>query len=317
LSKEFLVHDISIIDGLLYISTDDGTYLFDGKKVRKCTFLPDLNTNLVTKIGLNFWVLTKTGLWVYNTENKKLEEKILNKEIKSLECYAIQKDNNGYYWVSTSSGLYRFGNTNEKTEFFFPGIEFNKRSYYQYNGLFYFGSINGIYSFDPLDFPDLIISNGFFVDNFKVILILLLLIIAFLIFLVVKRKTTSSKNKDLNVPLNENLNHTDKEKFLFDLGTFILVNLHSVTVEDLLSYTGMSKKTFYKYLDQNYKVLPGSLINTIKGLKARALILENPGITMETVSKFTGYSASHLYIIMKQEDQSIPEEIAIIRNLKY
>jgi predicted DNA-binding transcriptional regulator AlpA len=117
--------------------------------------------------------------------------------------------------------------------------------------------------------------------------------------------------------VSENLNHTDTDKFLYDLGTFILSNLHSVTVEDLLSYTGMSKKTFYKYLDQNYKVLPGSLINTIKGLKARALILENPGITMETVSKFTGYSASHLYIIMKQEDPSIPEEIAIIRNLKY
>jgi hypothetical protein len=134
LSKEFLVHDISIIDGLLYISTDDGTYLFDGKKLSKLKFLPDLNTNLVTKIGVNFWVLTKTGLWVYNTENKKLEEKILNKELKSLECYAIQKDNNGYYWVSTSSGLYRFGNTNEKTEIFFPEIEFNKRSSYLYNG---------------------------------------------------------------------------------------------------------------------------------------------------------------------------------------
>ena len=317
LSKEFLVHDISIIDGLMYIATDYGTYVFDGKKVRKCKFLPDLNTNLVTKIGINFWVLTKNGLWVYNTENKKQEEIILNKEIKSLEYYAIQKDNNGYYWVSTSSGLYRFGNTNEKTEIFFPEIEFNKRSSYQHNGLFYFGSINGIYSFDPLDFPDLIISNGFFADNFKAIIILLLLIIAFLIFLVVKRKTTSIKNKDLNVPVSENLNHPDTDKFLYDLGTFILSNLHSVTVEDLLRYTGMSKKTLYKYLDQNYKVLPGFLINTIKVLKARALILENPGITMETVSKFTGYSASHLYTILKQEDPSIPEEIAIIRNLKY
>jgi predicted DNA-binding transcriptional regulator AlpA len=117
--------------------------------------------------------------------------------------------------------------------------------------------------------------------------------------------------------VSENLNHKDTDKFLYDLGTFILKNLHSVTVQDLLSHTGMSKKTFYKYLDQNYKILPGSLINNIKVLKARALILENPGITMETVSKFTGYSASHLYIIMKQEDPSIPEEIAIIRDLKY
>ena len=77
LSKEFLVHDISFIDSLLYLSTDDGIYIFDGKKVRKCTFLPDLNTNLVTKIGVNFWVLTKTGLWVYNSENKSWKKKFL------------------------------------------------------------------------------------------------------------------------------------------------------------------------------------------------------------------------------------------------
>jgi len=222
LSKEFLVHDISFIDSLLYLSTDDGIYIFDGKKVRKCTFLLDLNTNLVTKIGVNFWVLTKTGLWVYNSENKKLEEKILNKEIKSLECYAIQKDNNGYYWVSTASGLYRFGNTFEKTEVFFPEIEFNKRSSYQYNGLFYFGSINGIYSFDPLDFPDLIISFGIFVDNFKALLILLILVFVSMIFLIVKRKPTFSKTKDLNVPVHKKWSDTDKDRFLFDLGAFIL-----------------------------------------------------------------------------------------------
>ena len=317
LSKEFLVHDISFIDSLLYLSTDDGIYIFDGKKVRKCAFLPDLNTNLVTKIGVNFWVLTKTGLWVYNSENKKLEEKILNKEIKSLECYAIQKDNNGYYWVSTASGLYRFGNTFEKTEVFFPEIEFNKRSSYQYNGLFYFGSINGIYSFDPLDFPDLIISFGIFVDNFKALLILLILVFVSMIFLIVKRKPTFSKTKDLNVPVHKKWSDTDKDRFLFDLGAFILENIHSVTVEDLLSYTGMSKKIFYKYLDQNYKVLPGALINTIKVLKARSLILENPDITIETISKFTGYSASHLYKKIKQEDQSIPEELSILKELKY
>jgi len=317
LSKEFLVHDISFIDSLLYLSTDDGIYIFDGKKVWKCNFLPDLNTNLVTKIGVNFWVLTKTGLWVYNSENKKLEEKILNKEIKSLECYAIQKDNNGYYWVSTAAGLYRFGNTFEKTEVFFPEIEFNKRSAYQYNGLFYFGSINGIYSFDPLDFPDLIISFGIFVDNFKVLLILLILVFVSMIFLIVKRKPTFSKTKDLNVPVHKKWSDTDKDRFLFDLGAFILENIHSVTVEDLLSYTGMSKKIFYKYLDQNYKVLPGTLINTIKVLKAQTLILENPDITIETISKFTGYSASHLYKKIKQEDQSIPEELSILKELKY
>jgi predicted DNA-binding transcriptional regulator AlpA len=119
------------------------------------------------------------------------------------------------------------------------------------------------------------------------------------------------------VPVHKKWSDTDKDKFLFDLGAFILKNIHSVTVEDLLSYTGMSKKIFYKYLDQNYKVLPGTLINTIKVLKAQALILENPDITIETISKFTGYSASHLYKKIKQEDQSIPEELSILKELKY
>jgi predicted DNA-binding transcriptional regulator AlpA len=279
--------------------------------------LPDLNTNLVTKIGTNFWVLTKTGLWVYKTENKKLEEIILNKEIKSLECYAIQKDNNGYYWVSTSLGLYRFRNINEKTEVFFPEIEFNKRSFYQYNGLFYFGSINGIYSFDPFDFPDLIISNGFIVNNLVGISIFILFIIGFLVFLVFKRKPAFSKIKEQNVPVGKKWSDVDKEKFLFDLGTYILKNLHFVTVEDLLNITGLNKKTFYNYLDQNYKIRPGSLINTIKVLKARALILENPNITMETVSKFTGYSASYLYKIMKEEEEKLPKELSILYDLKY
>jgi predicted DNA-binding transcriptional regulator AlpA len=317
LSKEFLVHDISSIDSLLYLSTADGIYLFDGKKVWKCNFLPDLNTNLVTKIGVNFWVLTKTGLWVYNSENKKLEEKILNKEIKSLECYAIQKDNNGYYWVSTSLGLYRFRNINEKIEVFLPEIEFNKRSSYQDNGLFYFGSVNGMYSFDPLDFPDLIISNGIIVDNLIGISIFLFIFIGFLIFLIFKRNPTFSKIKEQNVPEDKKWSDTDKEKFLFDLGTLILKNLNFVTVEDLLRITGMNNKTFYNYLDQNYKIRPGTLINTIKVLKMRALILENPDITMETISKMTGYSTSHLYKILKQEDEKLPKELSILYNLKY
>ena len=174
-----------------------------------------------------------------------------------------------------------------------------------------------MYSFDPLDFQDLVISNGIIVDNPIGISIFLLLFIGFLIYLVFKRKPAFSKIKEQNVPEDKKWSDVDKEKFLFDLGTYILENLHFVTVEDLLNITGMNKKTFYNYLDQNYKIRPGSLINTIKVLKARALILENPSITMETVSKFTGYSASYLYKIMKEEEEKLPKEISILNDLKY
>ena len=317
LSKEFLIHDFSIIEDVLYLATNEGTYQFDGKNIKKCAFLPNENTNGITKIGFNFWASTKKGLWVYNTENKKLENKILNSELPSLECNAIQKDNNGFYWVSTSSGLYRFGNANEKTEVFFPEIEFNKRSYLDHNGIFYFGSVNGVFSFDPLDFPDLVINNGFIVDNLNIIGFALFVIIGLLIYLLIKRKQTFKENKESNISVNKKLNYSDKDKFLFDLGTFILQNLSTITVDELIEYSGMNKKAFYKYIDENYKALPSLIINSIKILKARSLMKENPGITMESLTKFTGYSTSHLYSILKQEDEKLPKELSILYDLKY
>jgi predicted DNA-binding transcriptional regulator AlpA len=38
---------------------------------------------------------------------------------------------------------------------------------------------------------------------------------------------------------------------------------------------------------------------------------------METVSKFTGYSAAHFYIIMKQEEEKLSREISILYDLKF
>ena len=117
--------------------------------------------------------------------------------------------------------------------------------------------------------------------------------------------------------MNKKLNYSDKDKFLFDLGTFILQNLSTITVDELIEYSGMNKKAFYKYIDENYKALPSFIINSIKILKAKSLMKENPGITMESLTKFTGYSASHLYSILKQEDEKLPKELSILYDLKY
>jgi hypothetical protein len=300
----------------MYISTQTGTYQFDGKIVEKCKFLPDANTNLVSKIGPNYWALTSNGLFFYHTENKKLEKIILNEKLPSLECNAIQKDNNGFYWVSTISGLYRFRNLNEKIEVYFPEIEFNKRSYYNHNGIFYFGSVNGIYSFDPLDFPDLKINSVSLLYKLNGLPILLALFLsAALIFLVYKRKSFFKSPSDLTSEIKRD--YSDKDKFLLDLGTYVLKNLHSVTVDDLVIFSGMKKRLFYIYLEQNYNAFPSTIINTIKVLKAQTLKKRNPGIPMETIARHTGYSLSHLYLVLKEEDNQIQKELSILKNLKY
>ena len=316
-SKDLDVNDISIIDNVMYISTRKGTYQFDGKKINKCEFFPDVNTNLVTKIGLFFWVLTSDGLFKYDTKFKTLEKIILNDKLPSLECNAIQKDNNGFYWVSTNSGLYRFGNINETTEVFFPEIEFNKRSMLLHDGIFYFGSVNGVYSFDPIDFPDLTIKNGFILDNLNFIGFGLIVIIGLLIYFLIKGKHSSKVPGESTASKGKKLNYSDKDEFLFELGTFILQNLSTVTVDELMEYSGMSKKIFYRYINENFKVLPSSIINSIKILKTRSLMKENPGITIESLAKFTGYSSSHLYSLLKQEEEELPKELSILYDLKY
>lgn len=113
------------------------------------------------------------------------------------------------------------------------------------------------------------------------------------------------------------MNYSDKDEFLFELGTFILQNLSTVTVDELMEYSGMSKKIFYRYINENYKVLPSSIINSIKILKTRSLMKENPGLSIESLAKFTGYSSSHLYSLLKQEEEELPKELSILYDLKY
>jgi hypothetical protein len=70
-------------------------------------------------------------------------------------------------------------------------------------------------------------------------------------------------------------------------------------------------------MNQNYNVLPSTLIQTIKELKARSLIRENPGIQMEIVAKNVGYSLSHLFLVLKENEVALNDKIKVLKYLKY
>jgi hypothetical protein len=38
---------------------------------------------------------------------------------------------------------------------------------------------------------------------------------------------------------------------------------------------------------------------------------------METIARHVGYSLSHLYLVLKEEDNEIQPELSILYNLKY
>ena len=125
------------------------------------------------------------------------------------------------------------------------------------------------------------------------------------------------KSKIIEQQINSDYLENEQEKFLLDLGNYILENLATVSVEDLIVYVQMNKKTFYRYMNKHYKIIPSTLIQTIKELKARRLISENPGIQMGIVAKNVGYSLSHLFLVLKENELVLNDKIKILKHLKY
>ena len=312
LIKNLGINDLAIIDDKLFISTYKGVYIYDGKTIQKSSVFIDGLINSIQKIGPNYWLSTNKGLFLYFANSKNYEKVILNKEFPALECNIVVKDKNGFYWASTAAGLYRFQKIKDKIECYFPGVEFNKRSFLNHKDIFYFGSVQGVVNFDPTDFPEYLKNErSLSIWMFFGLTIIVLFITAIIFF--IRRK----KLKALKQPMSDNYLENEQEKFLLNLGSYILENLATVSVEDLIVYAKMNKKSFYRYMNQHYNMLPSTLIQTIKELKARSLIRENPGIQMEIVAKNVGYSLSHLFLVLKENELVFNDKIKVLKYLKY
>ncbi|MCF3110835.1 histidine kinase [Niabella sp. CC-SYL272] len=107
--------------------------------------------------GDRFWVATDNGVVVYDVKKQQLIRHIKpGPEEASKVCYAIQKDKEGYFWVSTNMGLYRISPRSfEVQKHFNLG---NGLSFLEYNtacaftdsdGTIQFGGVGGITVFNP------------------------------------------------------------------------------------------------------------------------------------------------------------------------
>jgi len=312
LIKNLGINDLAIIDDKVFISTYKGVYIYDGKTIQKSPVFIDGLINSIQKIGANYWLSTDKGLFLYLAGSKNYEKVVLNKEFPALECNIVVKDKNGFYWASTAAGLYRFQKIKDKIECYFPGVEFNKRSFLNHKDIFYFGSVQGVVNFNPTDFPEYLKNERSLSIWVYLGLPLIILFISGVIFYMRKNKL-----KTIKLPMSEDYIENEQEKFLLDLGNYILENLATVSVEDLIVYAQMNKKSFYRYMNKHYKIIPSTLIHTIKELKARRLISENPGIQMGIVAKNVGYSLSHLFLVLKENELALNDKIKVLKYLKY
>lgn len=108
--------------------------------------------------GDRFWVATDNGVVVYDFKRKQVIKHITPGPAEASKvCYAIQKDTEGFFWVSTNIGLYRINpHSFEIQKHYNLG---NGLSFLEYNtacaltdpdGTLLFGGVGGITVFNPL-----------------------------------------------------------------------------------------------------------------------------------------------------------------------
>ncbi|OSZ80585.1 hypothetical protein CAP36_04860 [Chitinophagaceae bacterium IBVUCB2] len=103
-----------------------------------------------------FWLATDNGIVLYDfKKNVVIKNLLLNTVGNSNVCYAVQKDNDGYYWVSTNTGIYKIDPRTYAVQNYNMGnglsfLEYNTSSTFkETDGTLLFGGVGGITKFDP------------------------------------------------------------------------------------------------------------------------------------------------------------------------
>lgn len=106
--------------------------------------------------GSIFLLATDNGLIVYDHEKNKLIKQVnVHGSGTSNVCYAVQQDTEGFYWVSTNSGLCKINRQYEVMQTFnrsngLSFVEFNTScTSNDVDGTLHFGGMGGITSFHP------------------------------------------------------------------------------------------------------------------------------------------------------------------------
>ncbi|MFK8006773.1 MAG: ATP-binding protein [Saprospiraceae bacterium] len=154
-------HILENEDGL-WVSTDKGFFLInhDGSILQDFEKLKNFKINFSYQSSNDdFWFTTKgSGLLHWNKKTNKLETYTTKDGLPHDHLYSIHEDKLGYFWVPSNNGLIRLNPTDFSINIFtevdgLANNEFNTYSnFVDDDGKIFLGSINGLISFDPMDF---------------------------------------------------------------------------------------------------------------------------------------------------------------------
>ncbi len=170
--NEFIIYQfIQREDGLVWICSENGLYLFDKDRVRIIEeyskrkegeyYLPENNIfHMHIDADGNRWMGTRTGLlfWNVSTGEKRLFNR--NDGLINNVIYAVYEDNDNRLWLSSDYGIMSFNKEtfDVRTYSTKEGIshqEFNRISHFKAeDGTIYFGGLNGVNAFHPDQFTN-------------------------------------------------------------------------------------------------------------------------------------------------------------------
>lgn len=265
------VHHLIMLHDKLYVCTAKGIYhLEKGKFIIHKAFPSQLVYNDIEERYGRFYAASSAGVWVFDGESSKAYNLFKNTPYENQECFAIEWDDFNQLWVSTAKGLIKFNLNDNNMDIYLSDIEFNKRSSFKRESNFYFGSTEGLFTFDAKDFSSEELSfqpkeekKDSFDKGFIFLLMLSLLSAMLSVYFYLKTKRRIKYS--LTDQIKENSEATGQPLYTMEsIEAYILKHIKTITAESLREDSGLSKNLFYKSFSQHYDITPKQLIETIR-----------------------------------------------------
>jgi ligand-binding sensor domain-containing protein/signal transduction histidine kinase/DNA-binding response OmpR family regulator len=157
-------------EGTIWAATNGGVYWYNPltKKQGQLTADGPGNNRLLSNLVLNLyedsnrklWFCTQQGLSKYDPVTQKITNYSITNGLPDNQVVSVLEDDDHKFWVATARGLAMINPIDNSVRVYrtangLPSDQFNHRSSYKdQNGNLFFGTINGMVSFNPRNIED-------------------------------------------------------------------------------------------------------------------------------------------------------------------
>jgi len=270
-----MVNNFKIIEDNLYILGGESLYIFQNGRFRNMKRLPsNMEYNDLVKTSKYYYVATAKGLFKLDSLNGKLINCFESTIYENEEFFSLALDEFNFLWVGSKVGLIRLNTVNESFDLFLKDLEFNKRSSFNKDNKFYFGTTDGYITFSPKSFfsSEWTSKYEFIKENslvlYKYLLAFALLIILILIIYINKKPKIHALIRppsSIYMDTTEEMVHEGIGKYsMNNIEYYIIEHINTINVDKLREDSGLTKNVFYKVFNQYYDIAPKQLIEIIR-----------------------------------------------------